>query len=432
MMTTSSPITVTIDRLSFGPAGVGRIDGKVVFVPGTVPGDEVVIAVDSQKKKYAIGRVLELRSSSPHRRRPPCPYVSRCGGCPWQHIDYQEQLRAKTLLVEEQLRRIGGLHDIPLLPIIPSPQEWRYRQRIRLHVDPKRRVGFLAPRSHDVVEIDSCAVAWKEVPSHLHIIREWLASLHTVVAQVEVAVEDPLAPPQDQRIVVIAQASDQFHRADAQMCLRLLASHAQVVGVLIQGKGWRRMWGDASRSISGEAEMMTHGGAFTQVNTAANRLLVESVLQLSEVRTSDRVIELYCGSGNFSVSLARRARELIGVEQERNAVAYARANATRAGVTNARFIQATAQGGVRELLKRKMRGDIIVLDPPRVGAADVIEDLPQLGARVVTYVSCNPATLARDLRRLSQHGYRLRGVQPIDMFPQTYHVEIIAVSVLTC
>ena len=121
----SSFVTVTIDGLSFGPAGVGRVDGKVVFVPGTVPGDEVVVAIDSQKKNYATGRVLEICSPSPHRRRPPCPYVSRCGGCPWQHIDYQEQLRAKESLVEEQLRRIGGLNDIPLLPIIRSPQEWR-------------------------------------------------------------------------------------------------------------------------------------------------------------------------------------------------------------------------------------------------------------------------------------------------------------------
>ena len=427
------PVTCTIDRLAYGPAGVARIDGKVVFVPGTAPGDEVVITIDEEKKTYATGRVVEVRTPSPQRRQPPCPYVARCGGCPWQHIEYQEQLRAKELLVREQLRRIGGLDDIPLLPILPSPTEWHYRQRIRLHVGPGRSVGFLAPRSHDIVAIDSCLVAWERMPSHLRLVRDWIASLRTVVSQVELAVEDVTAPPEEQRIIVFGQTRGPFYQEDEEACVRLLAARSLIAGVGVQGKTWRRAWGKTSRTFLGEGDTLTvNDGAFTQVNPAANHLLVEATLRLSGVCSDDTVIELYCGSGNLSVAFARAANKLIGIEHDEKAIANARANVTRADVTNARFLHAPAAVGVRELLNDGVRGEVIVLDPPRTGAADIVDDLPRFGARAITYVSCDPATLARDLRRLHQQRYQLQAVQPIDMFPQTYHVEVIAVSVLTC
>lgn len=430
----TSPLhAVTIERLAYGPAGIAHIDGKVVFVPGTVPGDEVVVATVSQKKNYATARVLEVRSPSPFRRQPPCPYVTHCGGCPWQHIEYREQLRAKEILVCEQLRRIGGLNDIPLLPILPSPEEWRYRQRVRLHVDHKKRVGFVAPRSHEVVAIDSCLVAWEGISSHLRLLRAWIASLRTIVVQIELAVEDLTVRSEEQRVIVVAYARGPFRQEDEPACQRLLATQPLVAGMMLQGKEWRRAWGGTSRTYVGKDEMLTvREGVFTQVNSAANQLLVEVVLRHSQMRGGDTVIELYCGSGNFSVAVARRVRRLIGIERDGGAVADARANAARAGVTNARFLHAGAPVGLRQVLTEGIRGDVIVLDPPRTGAADIVDDLPRVGARAVTYVSCDPATLARDLRRLQQHGYQLQVVQPIDMFPQTHHIEVVAVSVLTC
>jgi 23S rRNA (uracil1939-C5)-methyltransferase len=429
----ASPLhTVTVERLTYGPAGIAHIDGKAVFVPGTAPGDEVVVEFELQKKNYVTARVVEIRSPSPFRRQPPCSYVSQCGGCPWQHIEYQEQLRAKETLVREQLRRIGGLHDIPLLPIIPSPEEWRYRQRLRFHVDHDGRLGLLAPRSHNVVAIDSCLVAWEALSSHLRLVREWIASLRTSVSQVELAVENIAARSEEQRVIVLGQARGSFQQKDEQAC-QLLAARPLVAGVMLQGKEWRQAWGDMSRTLISKDETLTiQDGVFTQVNTAVNQLLVEAVLRHSAVRSTDTVIELYCGSGNFSVSLARRARELIGIEQDGRAIANARINVARAGVVNTRFLQVPASVGVRELLAGGARGDVVVLDPPRAGAADIVDDLPRFGARAITYVSCDPATLARDLRRLHQHGYQPQAVQPIDMFPQTYHVEVVAVSVLTC
>jgi 23S rRNA (uracil1939-C5)-methyltransferase len=429
----SNFFTVSIDRLSYGPAGVGRVEGKVIFVPGTAPGDTVEVAIDQEKKGYATGHVVSLTTASPHRRTPPCPYVHECGGCPWQHITYSEQLHAKETLVYEQLRRIGGFEEVPLLPIIPAPQEWNYRRRIRLHVEHNLRVGFSPPRSHELVEIDSCLIAWEGVAEHLRAVREWLAALHTPVQQVELARGEVHTEGAVQQVIFSGEVEGGLRRGDAQACERFLATHPQVTGLLLHGKEGRWWWGDPALSLRVEQETLTvREGGFTQVNPAANQLLVSALVQLSGVQPEHRVIELYCGAGNFSVPLARRALELIGIEQEGRAIANAQANATSAGVTNARFVRAAVRTGVQELLSRNIQGDIVVLDPPRTGAAEVMDDLPRLGARTIVYVSCDPTTLARDLRRLHQHGYQLQSVQPLDMFPQSYHVETIAVSVLTC
>ncbi|MBI3756877.1 MAG: 23S rRNA (uracil(1939)-C(5))-methyltransferase RlmD [Deltaproteobacteria bacterium] len=429
----SHTISLTIDRLSYGPAGVGRLDGKVVFVPGTAPGDEIEVVIDEEKKGYAIGHIASVITPSVYRRTPPCPYVQQCGGCPWQHLAYSEQLRAKETLVHEQLRRIGGFAEIPLLSIIPAPQEWRYRHRIRLRVEQNVRVGFSPPRSHKLVEIDSCVIAWEGVAAHLRAVREWLASLHTPVRQVELSIGEPRAEETAQQLIFSGEIEGVLRRGDAQVCARFLTTHPQVAGLLLQGQAGRWQWGEPSLSLRvGQETLTVREGGFTQVNPGANQLLVDALVQLSGVQREHRVIELYCGAGNFSLPLARRARELIGIEQEGRAIANAQANAASAGVTNARFVRAAVQTGVQELLSRNIQGDIVILDPPRTGAAEVIDDLPRLGARTIVYVSCDPTTLARDLRRLHAHGYRLHIVQPLDMFPQSYHVETIAVSVLTC
>jgi 23S rRNA (uracil1939-C5)-methyltransferase len=421
---------LTIDRLSYGPAGVGRLNGKVVFVPSTVPGDEVSVVLDEEKKTYATGHLIALQHPSPQRRHPPCPYVPRCGGCPWQHVAYGEQLRAKEALVREHLRRIGGIADPPLLPIIPSPQEWHYRHRIRLHAEDNARLGFSQARSHEVVEIASCSIAAESSAADLRLARAWLASLRTAVRQVELLTDEPTG-----RLILVGDTAEAFQTQDAAVCTQFLKVYPGVAGLALCGRDWRKAWGDTTVSFALGVDGLTltvSQGVFTQVNLVGNRALIATLLQLSDIQKDQRVIELYCGAGNLSLPLASRARELIGIEQSRPAVADAQANAARAGLTNARFLCAPARTGVRHLLRTRTRGEVVVLDPPRVGAADVIDEVPRLGAQKVVYVSCDPTTLARDLRRLQMHGYRTSAIQPLDLFPHSYHVETIAVSVLTC
>jgi len=395
-----------------------------------VPGDEVEVSLNEEKKTYASGDVVALRRPSPQRRHPPCPYVQRCGGCPWQQVTYAEQLRAKETLVREHLRRIGGLTDPPVLPIVPSPQEWHYRHRIRLRAEHNTRLGFSQARSHELVEIESCSIAGENVADDLRTARAWLTSLHTPVQQVELVTgESP------QRLVLVGTAPEKFQAEDDTGCRRFLRIHPNIAGLVLSGRGWQRTWGDSRISFNLGIEGLTlevSPGTFTPVNLAGNQALIAALLRLSELQKEQRVIELYCGAGNLSLPLARQVRELIGIEQDPNAVTDARANAARAGITNLRFICASAAAGVHALLRSQVRGDVVILDPPRTGAADVIDAVPRLGAQKVVYVSCDPTTLARDLRRLQRYGYHTQVLQPLDLFPHTFHIETIAISILTC
>jgi 23S rRNA (uracil1939-C5)-methyltransferase len=431
----SRTCTVTIDRLAYGPAGVGRAGGHVVFVPGTVPGDEVEVRIEEEKKHYATGRLVTLRRPSPHRQVPPCPYVPRCGGCPWQQVAYREQLAAKEALVYEQMRRIGKIPQPPLQPIIPSPQQWHYRHRIRLRAEDNTRLGFSPARSHELVEVASCLIAGEAVADHLHLARIWLVSLRTRVRWVEVVIDEPTGELRTKQVVLVGNAEGAFDDDDEAGCARFLAVQTDVAGLVLFGRDWRRSWGETVISFSLGCDDLTltvSPETFTQVNLAGNRMLIASLLRLSHFQPEQRVIELFCGAGNLSLPIARHVRELIGVEHNQTAVSNARENARRVGLSNVQFLCADAHSGIRALCRTGVRANVIVLDPPRVGAAAIIEDLPRLGASMIVYVSCDPATLARDVSRLREHGYQLRTLQPLDLFPHTYHVETIAVLVLTC
>ncbi len=428
-----------VDSLAYGPYGVGRVDGRVVFVPSTAPGDEGEIAIVEEKKGYAIGTLLSLSQPSQQRRVPPCPYIPHCGGCPWQHISYQEQLRAKEQLLREHLHRIGGFSDPPLFPIIPSPNEWGYRHRLRLRFDNKKRLGFYQARSHEVVEIGHCLIAEEVVSAHLSLAQKWLAALRTTVRRLEIVAQG--ASPRgtsprgtSPRVVLLGNAEGPFHPVDEAVSRAFLQAHPSVAGVVLFGRKWRRMWGDTrvvlDLGVDGLSVRVSQGG-FTQVNPAANRELITVLLSLGEFHSEQRVLELYCGAGNFSLPIAHRVCELVGAEQSRVSATDAVENAREHGFTNCRFLPASAQEAVRALVRQGETFDVVVLDPPRAGAAEVMDDLPRLQAQRILYVSCHPATLARDLRTLAGHGYRLHRIQPLDFFPHTYHVETVAVLLLT-
>lgn len=429
---------LTIDRLSYGPAGVGRLagrdGGKVVFVPESVPGDSLEIALTEQKKRYANGEIVNVRQPSVERRLPPCPHLPGCGGCPWQQVSYAEQLRAKEALVRESLRRIGGIAEPELLPIIPSPQEWRYRHRIRLRTEPQARVGFYRSDSHTLIELEDCLIATPACSSHLTRVRDWLSRLRNRVRRVELLTNDPACGSTD-RVVMVGNAEGRFHAADEKACAAFVREFNDVAGVTLFGRSWRRSWGDTrvvvDLGIDGLHLEVKRGG-FTQVNPAANRVLIESLLRLAKFEKSQSVIECYAGAGNFSLPIASRTARLIAIERDPPAVADAQENLARARLDNVECILASAKAGLRRLAQRGQAADVLVLDPPRTGMENILDELQHLRVKKLVYVSCDPTTLARDLRRLRQLGYGLECLQPIDLFPQTYHVETIAIAVLTC
>ncbi|MBY0273949.1 23S rRNA (uracil(1939)-C(5))-methyltransferase RlmD [Candidatus Binatia bacterium] len=410
-----------IESLAHGPHGVARIDGKVHFVRGAAPGDEVEVAVEEDHRSFAYARVTALRAPGPVRREPPCPYLPRCGGCPWQHVTYAAQAAAKEDAVRDLLARVGGLDPSVVRPIVPAASEYHYRRRLSLRVA-DRAVGFLAAASHDLVPVGACLLGSERLDRAIALAQQLVQSLATSINRVEV-----VATGDGDRIALVAQADGVMAPADAEVGEALLRRTPRIAAVVLRGKGFRRVWGDDRVRVplvDGD-EMWLRAGDFSQVSDHGNAALIRLVLEHAAAAKHQRVADLYAGAGNLSLPLARRAGAVIAVERTATAVEAARENAQRLGITNLELANGPTETVLRGWAKRGLRIDTVVLDPPRSGAAEATSSLLALAPARIVYVSCNPATLARDLKSLGR-GYRTALVQPIDLFPQTYHVEAVA------
>ena len=416
--------TLEIESLAYGPYGIGRIDNRVIMVPATVPGDKICARVTNSKGNYAVGEKLRLLQPSPLRQTPPCPYANDCGGCPWQQVQYKAQLGAKEQSVADALRRIGKLDGFELRPILASPHEYHYRRRIRLQCDKAKRIGFFRAFSHDLVEIDNCLIADSELNKVLHPLRSWMSELNTAVEHVEIATGDD-----SNEIVAVGKAVGEFMSRDDSACERLLNQATGINGLIIRGDNWHKAWGQTTVSIRSDDGicLKVEGDLFVQVNAEGNRLILKELLAAGGFDKNDQLLELYAGAGNFTLSLAKRAQNIVAVEGYRQSVDSGKRSAQFNGIANVRWICAHVPAAVERLAKQRERFSKIILDPPRAGAKAIDRDLASLGAEKILYVSCNPTTLARDLSALARRGYKLTLVQPIDLFPHTFHVETLAV-----
>ena len=415
-------LTLEIDTLSYGPYGIGRHAGKVVMIPNTAPGDTVAARIIDSKERYAVGEAIRIMISSPARQNPPCPYVGECGGCSWQHLRYDAQLKAKQRSVEDALRRIGKLGGFELRPIIASPHEYHYRRRIRLQSDDKR-LGFYRAASHQLIEIDSCLIADDQLNDLIEPLRRWLKELISAIEYLEIVTGD-----EPNEIVVVGKVAEELIPRDQASCERFV-DQTGVSGLVLRGRNWRRTWGHPAISILLEDGvcLKLDGDVFTQINREGNRSILRELLAAGEFNNTDRVLELYCGAGNFTLPIAKRAREVVAVEGDRLSINSGKLSAQLNGLANVRWICSAVPAAVQQLNKRGERFSKIVLDPPRAGAKGIDMNLASFGAEKILYVSCNPATLARDLAALANGGYKLTLVQPIDLFPHTFHVETLVV-----
>jgi 23S rRNA (uracil1939-C5)-methyltransferase len=419
-------LTLDIDTLSYGPYGIGRHQGKAVMIPKTAPGDTVVARVVDAKERYSVGEIVRISKASSLRQDPPCPYIARCGGCPWQHVRYESQLRAKQKSVEDALRRIGKLHDFELKPIIASLLTYHYRRRIRLQRDGSKRLGFFTSSSHQLVEIGRCLIADDKLNALIEPVRHWSAELTTDVEHLEVVTGD-----EPNQIVVVGQSAGAFKSRDSSICERLLDKNHLINGLIVRGPNWRRTWGEVAVSVIPEDGLCVRvdGDVFTQVNSVGNRQLLNELLTAADFIRDDRVLELYSGAGNFTHSIAKRVGDIVAVEGYRPAFESGKRSAESNGISNIHWICAPVTTALAQLKKRRQSFSKIVLDPPRTGAKGIERELAALNAEKILYISCNPTTLARDLAALTQQGYSLRSVQPVDLFPHTFHVEAIATLV---
>jgi 23S rRNA (uracil1939-C5)-methyltransferase len=416
-------VKLEIDRLSYGPYGIGRVDGRVVMVPHTAPGDTIMAHVVEEKERFSIGEVVRIVAASPARRTPPCPYVGQCGGCSWQHLNYETQLKAKQQSVEDALRRIGKLSGYDLRPIIPAADEFYYRRRIRFQAGAGRELGFYAAASHDLVKVDACLIAAEPLNVVIEPLRRWARGTSTGIEHLEIVTGD-----ESNQTVVVVKAAGDFLPRDEPACANLIGIEGGIHGLIVAGGDWRKIWGEPRITVSlgDDLNLKLDADVFTQVNPAGNRRILEEMLLAGEFQNNDRVLELFSGAGNFTLPIARRSKSVVAVEGHRPSINNGKLNAQKNAIENIQWICAPVPKAVAELKRRREQFTKIVLDPPRAGAKGIEGDLRALGAGKIIYVSCNPTTLARDLAALGKLGYKLGTVQPIDLFPQTFHVETVA------
>ena len=406
---------VTIERILPGGLGLAHADGQTVMVALAAPGDRLRVRVERVKGSVTFASIEEIIEPSPDRIEPACPYFGRCGGCDFQQMSYEAQLAAKKEIVRDCLRRIAKI-EVPDFQIVAAPNQWHYRARAQWQYDAERkRLGYFESGSRRVCDVADCAVLVPELQWVLEDMRAGMAD--------ELLANDARyfrAIAGDDRAVVAA-GFERMHRATPRQRPALENSALSI----------EEESGEVARTIAGETYRLG-AESFFQTNVDLVPQLIEEAIGKQH---GDTAIELYCGVGLFTVPLARRFKDVIGVEDETDAIKFAKQNLANAGLTNAKVVKSDVGvwlNNAELTTDRKRRQaaalqiDFVLLDPPRAGAESrVIGGILQLEPKRICYVSCDPATLARDLRKIIAGGYSLDSLTAFDMFPQTHHVETV-------
>ena len=439
---------IEIAKIINGGYGLGQSpSGRFVMVRHVLPGEIVTAATEKTKKNYTSGDAREIIAAHPERRVPPCPYVGDCGGCDLQHCSYTLQAAIKKSVVAELLERsphqavkeAGRLLAEPLA----APAEFGYRQRIRLQADGRGALGFHRFQSHTVVPIDACLLARREENEALATLKAHPGGrrLTAIALHVELQ-ENPITG----KTVVLFHLPRKLRPAEIAGAEGFGRDCEHVERVFISGDSFAMMGPFGAETPGADNSLAVHypaapgagimaalpeltlaweAGGFCQVNLAQNRNLIATVLGFCQARATDRILDLFCGMGNFSIPLAMLAGEVVGIEGQGSAIRSAKRNAALAGLGNARFRKSPIHAACAELAAAGERFDCTVIDPPRQGAPELATQLAALTRRRLVYISCDPATLCRDLAGLCDEGFTIRKIQPIDMFPQTHHIETV-------
>ncbi|MDP2949653.1 MAG: 23S rRNA (uracil(1939)-C(5))-methyltransferase RlmD [Chloroflexota bacterium] len=384
-------LRLSFTDMAFQGGAIARHDGQVVFATYGIPGEEALVEVERRSKDYLMGRVVEVLSPSPHRVEPPCPYFGTCGGCQWQHIAYPFQAELKADIVRQQLRRIGKFQQPPVAATIAMADPWHYRNHARFSVNRQGYLGFVSLLRRRFVRIDQCLIMHPWINQVLARLQGKCPGLHQVAIRYGVRTGQALIHPSLKEIDDSIPSGQTFYEEE------------------FLGQRFR---------IS--------AASFFQTNTLQAEVLTEVVRQKLALAEGQLLLDAYAGVGTFAVVLAPYVKTVVAIEESPAAVADAVIN--QAGISNIVFYQ----GKVEEILPElRQRPDAAILDPPRVGCdPQAFAAALKLAPARLVYVSCDPATLARDLRALCQGGYHLEEVQPVDMFPHTYHIECVATLTL--
>lgn len=425
----------TIDTLAFGGAGVCRIDGKVCFVPFSCPGDEVSLRITTRKKSYSTAAIAEVIQPSPSRTVPACPVFGACGGCNWQHISYSVQLEQKRNILVEALRRGAHVPAGLVEDVVAAPQPYGYRNRLQFKVSVtggELRIGFYREGSHQVVDAATgCPIAAPVINQVLGNFRALLRAYPDVgkVSRLDIDAGDS-------GVIVIVHQSGTITTQNRRFFVARAGDCGPCTGLFLkagtQSPG-EKVWGSAEISYRmapatadrEPVELAYPPGGFSQVHQRQNCAMLSVIRRLGTFTPADTLLDLYCGNGNFSIPLAAEVASVVGIEGNADSIRAAEDNGARNAIANVRFFCDDAASGVNRLVGQGLGFDVVLLDPPRAGAADALQGIAALHPDRIIFVSCDPSTLARDCGLLSGHGYTVKTSVPIDMFPQTYHIESV-------
>jgi 23S rRNA (uracil1939-C5)-methyltransferase len=440
-------ITIEIEKLVLGGEGLGRYQGAIVLVPYAVPGETVRVTITERKKDYLRGRIDQVLTPAQDRRSPPCPVFGLCGGCAVQHLPEPVQIRYKEEAVREVFQRIGKQTTLPLLPTLFSEEPFYYRSRVRLKVaskqsDPARlhpalpvegvrplqgatpgpvreQIGFYQHRSHKIVPIQACPLLMPEM-------NRLLAQVQDKIPLDGIDEIEMQCSPSGEHLLILSAPGS----VDRKQLALLLQDTPLLKGIVIYTHQKRICMGDDTLLYpTGKWTFRVSDQSFFQSHFAVNEMMIKELMTwISEPKhRTDRLLELYSGVGNFTLPLADTAGTLTAIEENRFAISDAQWNISQSGHLNISLRALSVETGIQKLLLEKRQYDQIFLDPPREGIhKETLMALPRFSPTRILYLSCNPATLARDIQLLCREGYRLTRLQPFDLFPQTGQIELLA------
>lgn len=453
-------IELWVDNLAYGGEGIARVDGFVIFIRGAVPGDRIIARIFKKRKGYANASIVEILDPSPYRINAPCPYSGHCGGCNYQHLDYGKQLFYKREHVIDAMKRLGSFKNVKVHEAIPSDDKFEYRNKMEFSFSDRKWIlpeeyikteenmglalGLHVPGTfHKVIDIEACLLQHDNGNSILRTVKEyavksgvpayglkshegfwrfltlrysrsfneWMVNIITSDKNTDLLISlvDKLKEDNDNISTIVNNISRK--RA------------AIAVGdeeIVLSGEGY-------IKEMLGEYNFHVSANSFFQTNSSGAEKLYNKVLEYAELKGDESVLDLYCGTGTIPVFLSKHAKEITGMEISESAVRDAEYNCRLNGVNNCRFILGDIKEKIPEL---SFTPDLLIIDPPRTGMhKDVIKVIMEMGTEKIVYVSCNPATMARDIGSMSEK-YNIEEIQPVDMFPHTYHIEAVAKLVL--
>ncbi|GGJ62119.1 23S rRNA (uracil1939-C5)-methyltransferase [Anoxybacillus voinovskiensis] len=437
---------VIFEDLTHDGAGVAKIDGFPIFVANGLPGEKAKIKVIKVKKGYGYGRLIEIYEPSADRVEAPCTVYKQCGGCQLQHLSYEGQLKAKHKQVKEVLARIGKIEHATVHPVLGMNDPWRYRNKAQVPIGEREGglvAGFYKERSHDIIDMDACIIQQEMNDTVVQTVKAiceqynipaYNEQTHTGVLRHMMARYG--ATTKEVMVVFITRTEELPHKK--KIIEEIVARIPNVKSIVqninpkrtnvIMGEETRVLWGsEYIYDYIGDIRFAISARSFYQVNPEQTKVLYEKALEYAELTGKETVIDAYCGIGTISLFLAKNAKKVYGVEVVREAIEDAKRNAALNGITNVEFAVGEAEAVIPRWYEQGINADCIVVDPPRKGCDEaLLQTMIAMKPKRIVYVSCNPATLARDLRILEDGGYQTLEVQPVDMFPHTVHVECVA------